>query len=79
MKIFGMAELVARELEPFRDRIEQAFLLGSMVEGDERPDSDVDLMVVGDIDVFELGTAVERLQENLRQGDRSQPPHPLIL
>lgn len=63
MKTFGMADVVARELEPFRDRIEQAFLFGSVVGGDERPDSDVDLMVVADLDVFELGAAIERLQE----------------
>lgn len=65
MKTFGMADVVARELEPFRDRIELAFLFGSMVRGTERPGSDVDLMVVGDVDLFELGEAVDRMQQVL--------------
>jgi predicted nucleotidyltransferase len=65
LKTFGMADVVAQELQPFKDRIQLAFLFGSMVRGAERPDSDVDLMVVGDLDVFELGEAVERMQKIL--------------
>lgn len=63
MKTFGMADVVARELEPFRARIDHAFLFGSMVRGDERPESDVDLLVVANLDILELGTAIESLQE----------------
>lgn len=65
LKTFGMADVVARELEPFRGKIEQAFLFGSVVRGEERADSDVDLMVVGDLDVFDLGSAVENMQKTL--------------
>ncbi|WP_327210241.1 nucleotidyltransferase domain-containing protein [Rhizobium leguminosarum] len=65
MKTFGLSYVVAQELQPFRDRITLAFLFGSLVRGSERPDSDVDLMVVGDLDVFELGEAVERMQRTL--------------
>ena len=65
MKTFGIADVVAQALQPFRDRVEAAFIFGSIARGSDRPDSDVDLMVVGDIDVFELGPAVERLQEVL--------------
>jgi predicted nucleotidyltransferase len=65
LKTFGMADVVAQELQPFRDRIDLAFIFGSMVRGAERPDSDVDLMVVGDLDIFELGEAVERMQKIL--------------
>lgn len=65
LKTFGMAEVVREELSPFAGRIELAFLFGSMVRGTERADSDVDLMVVGDLDPFELGVAVERMQRAL--------------
>ncbi|RVI54956.1 nucleotidyltransferase domain-containing protein [Sinorhizobium meliloti] len=64
-KTFGMAEVIAKELAPFRDQIKLAFVFGSTVEGTERPDSDVDLMVVGSVNVFELGPAIERIQEFL--------------
>ncbi|WP_244564530.1 nucleotidyltransferase domain-containing protein [Rhizobium sullae] len=60
-----MTDVVARELQPFKDSIEQAFIFGSVARGFERPDSDVDLMVVGDIDVFELGPTLEKLQKVL--------------
>ncbi|MGO7864974.1 nucleotidyltransferase domain-containing protein [Rhizobium ruizarguesonis] len=65
LKTFGMSDLVAKELQRFADRIQMAFLFGSMVDGNERPDSDVDLMIVGTLDVFALGESVERLQSTL--------------
>ncbi|NKL77622.1 nucleotidyltransferase domain-containing protein [Rhizobium leguminosarum] len=65
MKTFGMADVFMQELQPFRDRIEVAFIFGSIACGSDRPDSDVDLMVVGDIDVFELGPTLEKLQKVL--------------
>ncbi|WP_246647928.1 nucleotidyltransferase family protein [Rhizobium laguerreae] len=65
MKTFGLADVVTEELQPFRDRIKLAFIFGSIARGSERPDSDVDLMVVGDVDVFELGPALENLQKTL--------------
>ncbi|WP_245514826.1 nucleotidyltransferase domain-containing protein [Rhizobium leguminosarum] len=60
-----MSGLVAKELQRFADQILMAFLFGSMVDGNERPDSDVDLMIVGTLDVFALGESVERLQSTL--------------
>lgn len=63
LKTFGMAEVIAKELASFKDLIKLAFVFGSTVQGTERPDSDVDLMVVGSVDVFELGVAIERIQK----------------
>lgn len=65
LKTFGMSDAVANELQQFADRIQTAFIFGSIVDGNERADSDVDLMIVGDLDVFELGEAIERLQSTL--------------
>ncbi|MBX5183446.1 nucleotidyltransferase domain-containing protein [Rhizobium sp. NZLR5] len=42
-----------------------AFVFGSVAVGNDRPDSDVDLMIVADIDVFDLGEAVQRLEKAL--------------
>lgn len=65
LKTFGMRNAVAMELQPFANRIQTAFLFGSVVNGDERPNSDVDLLIVGDLDVFELGETIERLHATL--------------
>lgn len=62
LKTFGMKDVVADALRPFGDRIQLAFMFGSIVKGTDRPDSDVDLMVVGDLDIFEMGEATEKLQ-----------------
>ena len=65
LKTFGLANVIAKELEPFAPRIDTAFVFGSLAKGEERPDSDVDLMVVGELDHFELGETLERLKAEL--------------
>lgn len=65
LKTFGLSYLVRRELEALKDRIDLAFIFGSVVHGRERPDSDVDLMVVGELDLFDLGEAIERMQSQI--------------
>lgn len=64
-KTFGIVEVLAGALAPFNDRISLAFVFGSIAQGTERADSDVDLMVVGNVDVFHLGEAIERIQKVL--------------
>lgn len=64
-KTFGISDVIAKELTPFKDRIILAFVFGSVVQGTERPDSDVDLMVVGNVDIFDLGAAIERIQNTI--------------
>ncbi|PDS49902.1 DNA polymerase subunit beta [Rhizobium anhuiense] len=62
LKTFGMADVVAKELAPFGDRIELAFVFGSIARGEDRPESDIDLMIVSDLDVFKLGEVLKRLE-----------------
>lgn len=70
MKTFGIADVIAEELARFKDSIDLAFVFGSLAEGAERPNSDVDLMVVGRLDVFDLGEPIERIERALgRQVD----------
>ena len=54
-------------LEPYRESIELAYIFGSHAEGTERPDSDVDLMVVGLTTRRELSTAIRRTERVLRR------------
>lgn len=62
LKTFGLRDVVRGHLEPFGDRIELAFIFGSIVKGTDRSTSDVDLMVVGDVDFFEMGEAVQKME-----------------
>jgi predicted nucleotidyltransferase len=53
-KTVGLAGVLARALEPFRDRIELAYIYGSQAKGDATAESGVDLMVVGDVSLREI-------------------------
>ncbi len=64
-KTAGIANLVRTALLPLRESIERAFLYGSVARGEERTDSDIDLMVIGDISFFDIVSAVSPLQETL--------------
>lgn len=48
LKTTGLADVVRAALAPVADKIQVAFLYGSLAAGTERPDSDVDLMVIGE-------------------------------
>ena len=43
-------ELIRRILAPFADRIKRVDLFGSRAQGKHSPDSDIDLVIHGDID-----------------------------
>jgi len=49
MKTSGLADVIREALEPVRDQIDVAFIYGSMAEGTDDADSDVDVMVIGDV------------------------------
>lgn len=62
IKTFGLADLVSEELEPLKPQISEAFLFGPVARGSDRPDSDVDLMIIGEVDIFDLGSCVSLLE-----------------
>ena len=47
-KTFGVVGIVQTTLEPLLDRVEIAFIYGSIAKGTEHADSDIDLMLVAD-------------------------------
>ncbi len=49
MKTSGLADVLREALEPVRDQIDVAFIYGSMAEGTDDADSDVDVMVIGEL------------------------------
>lgn len=48
LKTFGMADVLRKALAPVRDRIEVAFVYGSVAKGTDHSGSDIDLMILSD-------------------------------
>jgi predicted nucleotidyltransferase len=48
MKTAGLADILTVALKPIRKRIRVAFIFGSTSRQSDRPDSDVDLAIIGD-------------------------------
>jgi uncharacterized protein len=64
-KTAGIAGLLRTALVPLAGAIGRAFLYGSIARGEERGESDVDLMVIGDVSFFDVVSAVSPLQERI--------------
>ncbi|MEN6644096.1 MAG: nucleotidyltransferase domain-containing protein [Armatimonadia bacterium] len=65
MKGMGVAGELAEALGPLRERIEVAFIYGSVAEGRETAGSDVDLVVIGDVRLEEVVEALYEAQEQV--------------
>ena len=66
-KTAGLVDVLRDALVPLAQRIEQAFVYGSMARGDEHAHSDVDLMVVGDLEFSDAVLALHAAQATLRR------------
>ena len=66
-KTVGLAGVLREALEPFADRIDLAYVYGSFARGEVRPDSDVDLMIVGAVSLREVGSAIRTAGRTLRR------------
>lgn len=65
-KTYGMQRLLQDVLtEVGRPAVESAFLFGSQAAGTGRPDSDIDLMVIGAATRFDLARILKGVQERL--------------
>lgn len=62
-KTAGIVPALSGALEPFGDRIELAFVYGSIARGEERAASDVDLMIVGSVKQIDLLPALRKLED----------------
>jgi len=64
-KTAGIPDLLRVALLPLSDSIQQAFLYGSTARGTEHAESDIDLMVIGNVSFFDVVSAVSPLQKTL--------------
>ncbi|PWF42882.1 nucleotidyltransferase domain-containing protein [Massilia glaciei] len=62
-KTSGIATVLADALRPLTDRIQCALVFGSVARGEENANSDVDVLVLGDIGFGEVVEALHSAQE----------------
>ncbi len=65
LKTSGLAEVLGEVLLPLAERIEAAFVFGSMADGSAGAHSDIDLLVIGTVGFAEVVGAVYPAQEPL--------------
>lgn len=64
-KTFGLIPTLQTLLRPFRHQIACAFIYGSVAREQERPTSDVNLMIIGSVGLVELAPALRRAEKRL--------------
>lgn len=70
-KTSGAADVIAAALAPLSDRIETAFIYGSFAKGTAKAGSDIDVLIIGAVD---LGTVIEVLHPVQKQVGREVNP-----
>jgi predicted nucleotidyltransferase len=64
-KTAGVAEVVADALAVLQDRIAIAFIYGSLASGEVKAQSDIDIMIIGDVSFKEVVDHITGVQEKL--------------
>ncbi len=65
LKTIGIAGELRAALETVRYDIEYAFIYGSFAKGEETADSDVDLIIIGHVDLDRLDPLIDSLEKKL--------------
>jgi len=66
-KTSGVADQLRAALAPQADSIVYAFIYGSIASGQERPNSDIDLMIIGTVRFEDVIRLIHPYQEELRR------------
>lgn len=64
-KTVGLADVLIEALTPLARDIDVAFVFGSMARGSENPGSDVDLLIIGEVDFGSVVDALHPFQQQL--------------
>jgi DNA-binding transcriptional ArsR family regulator len=65
LKTAGLVDVLRYALKPLAAKITVAFVYGSMASGQERSESDIDLMVIGSVSPQDLALPLRRAREQL--------------
>ena len=64
-KTAGLLPVLQQALEPFGERIDCAFVYGSVARSDEHALSDVDVLVIGTVGLADLAPALRQVEDRL--------------
>lgn len=64
-KTAGLVDVIRAALLPLTDQIELSFVFGSVAQGKERNDSDIDLFILGEVSFAAIVAALVDLHEQL--------------
>lgn len=64
-KTLGLVDVLRNILSPFEKSIKVAFVYGSIARSEELSESDVDLMIVGDVKLADLSSALQKAENRL--------------
>ena len=65
-KTSGASKMLQNILEKFKD-IDRAFIYGSFAKGEEREDSDIDLLIIGEVNEDKLIEEIDKLEKKLQR------------
>lgn len=67
LKTVALGDVIREALEPLVKQIQFAFVYGSIATGQDLPDSDLDLLLIGSVTLKELANVVAQLSESLKR------------
>jgi len=65
IKTAGLADVIRAALDSFTDRIQWAFIYGSIARSEEHASSDVDLLILGRVNLAEISRPLRRAEQSL--------------
>lgn len=66
LKTEGIGKVIKEMLQKM-DRVKEAFIYGSFASREADASSDIDLMIIGEIDLEQLGSVISRLEKELNR------------
>jgi len=67
LKTVGLVDVIREVLEPFTNRIDWAFVYGSIARSEELVSSDVDLMIIGRVGLADIALALRQAEMRLNR------------
>jgi DNA-binding transcriptional ArsR family regulator len=65
LKTVGLADVIRNALRPLRDRIQWAFIYGSVARAKEHAASDADLMIVGRVGLADVSSPLRKAEQKI--------------
>lgn len=65
LKTVGLSDPLAKALAPIASRLTEAFVFGSVASGTDTSESDIDVAVVGEVDLFDVSPLLDTVQGEL--------------